>query len=83
MKKIMSAALVLIMTLSLVMVGVPAAWADTPTEAGKVFAGYYTDDTYTTPSNGETSYPKFVDEDVLKRGSALAAQFAVDYLNEK
>ena len=66
MKKIMSAALVLIMTLSLVMVGVPAAWADTPTEAGKVFAGYYTDDTYTTPSNGETSYPKFVDEDVLK-----------------
>ena len=66
MKKIMSAALALIMTLSLVMVGVPAAWADTPTETGKVFAGYYTDDTYTTPSNGETSYPKFVDEDVLK-----------------
>ncbi|MBQ9393661.1 MAG: hypothetical protein IJU18_06690 [Oscillospiraceae bacterium] len=66
MKKIMSAALVLIMTLSLVMVGVPAAWADAPTEEGKVFAGYYTDDTYTTPSNGETSYPKFVDEDVLK-----------------
>jgi hypothetical protein len=39
-----------------------------PTESGKIFAGWYTDETCTTPYTGTTgaAYPKFVDEKTLK-----------------
>ncbi|MBO4854177.1 MAG: hypothetical protein J5482_03430, partial [Oscillospiraceae bacterium] len=66
MKKLLSAVLALVMIFSLCSVGVQTAWAETPTETGKLFAGYYTDDTYTEPSDEETEYAKFVDEDVLQ-----------------
>ncbi|MBO4854236.1 MAG: hypothetical protein J5482_03745, partial [Oscillospiraceae bacterium] len=66
MKKLLSAVLALVMIFSLCSVGVQTAWAEAPTQDGKLFAGYYTDDTYTEPSNVETAYPKFVDEDVLQ-----------------
>ena len=73
MKKLLSAILAAVMLFSLVTVGTTTAWADTPTQAGKVFAGYYTDDTYTTPSATETDYPKFVDENVLQAKYQLTA----------
>ena len=54
----------------------PAGWYDVtdykaqgtyPTEAGKVFAGWFTDDTCTTPYTSTTgyAYAKFIDENVL------------------
>ena len=66
MKKIVSAALALVMMLSLIVVSAPAVLADTPAApSGKVFAGYYTDSTYSTAALEETAYPKYVDSNVL------------------
>ena len=73
MKKLLSAILAAVMLFSLVTVGTATAWADAPTEDGKVFAGYYTDDTYTVPSSTATEYPKFVDENVLTAKYQLTA----------
>ncbi|MBQ7485102.1 MAG: hypothetical protein IJT78_00570 [Oscillospiraceae bacterium] len=73
MKKLLSAILAAVMLFSLVTVGAATAWADTPAQDGKVFAGYYTDDAYTEPSDTETAYPKFVDENVLTAKYQLSA----------
>ena len=68
MKKLFSTLLAAAMVLSLLTVGERTALADAPATIpeGKVFAGYYTDDTYITPSEQETAYPKFVSSDVLQ-----------------
>ncbi len=44
----------------------PATWV-APTETGKIFAGFYTDDTYSTPYTDPTgsAEPKFVDAKVM------------------
>ncbi len=65
MKKLISAVLALIMSLSLITAGTQTAFADTPAQSGKVFAGYFTDDTESAMATAETAYPKFVDEAVL------------------
>ncbi|MBR4768204.1 MAG: hypothetical protein IK088_04415, partial [Lachnospiraceae bacterium] len=66
MKKLWNVVMTLAIVSMMAVIGTLTVLADTPAQAGKVFGGYYTDDTFATPSTESTAFAKFVDENVLK-----------------
>ena len=81
MKRLLSTLMSAAMMLTLLTAGAQTALADEPTQTGKVFAGYYTDDTYETPvrditglTEGTDYVAKFVSDKVLQ------AKYQLTYL---